>query len=397
MRVRPSPGRALATAALAAAAAACGASNGGEPERQPAPGDPLPGLTSAELARFEAGRALFNRVFTPDEGLGPFFNENQCSACHTDPASGGTGEQLVIRATRFEPPDRCDLLPEYSGENVQTNATPLLRARGITRREVPPHATHVGRLATPFLFGLGLVEAVPEAVLLAAAAPAAGGGIAGRPGRDTQGRFARFGRKADHATLEDFTVSALLHEMGLTSPQRPREGPFEGGPMPPELDPAPDPEVDAETVALLTDFVRLLAPLPRRIPDDPDVRRDIAEGERLFTQVGCTACHTPSFETGPNPSAALDRRPVEPYSDFLLHDLGLELAGPCAPGATPTEHRTAPLMGLGYRRHYLHDFRAVDLYDVIRLHGGAAVRARAAFQALDEVQQAALIRFLQSL
>src|SRR6266850_7146525 len=76
-----------------------------------APGDPLPGLTAEEEASFARGKALFNHVFTPAEGLGPAFNENQCSACHTDPASGGTGEQRVVKATRYDSARRsCDRL-----------------------------------------------------------------------------------------------------------------------------------------------------------------------------------------------------------------------------------------------------------------------------------------------
>ena len=41
------------------------------------PGAPLPGLDGAELAEFHAGAALFDKVFTPEEGLGPLFNQNQ--------------------------------------------------------------------------------------------------------------------------------------------------------------------------------------------------------------------------------------------------------------------------------------------------------------------------------
>src|SRR5690606_35426235 len=88
------------------------------------PGEPLAGLAPAQLGRFRAGEALFNAVFTPEQGLGPFFNENQCSACHTAPATGGTGEQLVVRASRFTPPDRCDSLREAGGENVRAVTTP---------------------------------------------------------------------------------------------------------------------------------------------------------------------------------------------------------------------------------------------------------------------------------
>jgi hypothetical protein len=58
-------------------------------------GDPVPGLTPAEMARFREGAALFRRIFSPEEGLGPLFNENACNACHTDPGDGGTGDQFM--------------------------------------------------------------------------------------------------------------------------------------------------------------------------------------------------------------------------------------------------------------------------------------------------------------
>jgi CxxC motif-containing protein (DUF1111 family) len=368
------------------------------PPVQTEAGDPLPGLTASERARFDAGLALFGRVFTQETGLGPLFNENQCSACHTFPASGGTGEQFAFRATRFSPPDRCDLLND-GGENVQTNATPLLRAHGITRRPEPIGATERDRTNVPFLFGLGLVEALPEATLLERADPddRDGDGISGRPGRDAQGQFARFGRKAEHATIQNFVEGALLLEMGVTSPARPAESLLNGQPFAAGIDPAPDPELDSLSVNLLTEFVRYLAPLPRRIPPDPSERTLINRGEQLFRSIGCAACHVPEMTTGRHQTAALSRKPVRMYSDFLLHDMGAERAGACGIGAAPSEYRTEPLAGLGTRRVYLHDGRTRDLFAAIRAHGGEAVASRDAFARLDRLTQEAVIRFLRSL
>lgn len=381
------------------AGSGCSQAPAEEPVAAAVAGDALPGLTPAEQARFDTGLALFGRVYAPEEGLGPLFNENQCSACHTFPASGGTGEQFAFRSARFEPPDRCDLLPAEGGENVQTRATPALQARGIRRRPTPMNANASGRVTVPFLFGLGLVEAVPEETLLALADPEDRDrdGISGRPGRDATGRLARFGRKAEHATIRSFVEGALLLEMGLTSPRRPEESLLDGQPFGPDVDPAADPEVDSATVGLLTDFVRFLAPLPRLVPEDATTRDLIARGERLFAQLGCTGCHVPALRTGRSDVAALDRKSVRLYSDFLLHDLGPELAGACGIGAMPTEYRTEPLSGLGRRRVYLHDGRTRDLFAAIRLHGGEASRARAAFDALDRIAQEAVIRFLRSL
>ena len=363
------------------------------------PGAPLPGLSAEALERFRLGLAEFDRIYSAEEGAGPFLNENQCSACHTHPAQGGTGEQSVVKDTRFEPPDRCDLLAAQGGDNVQIKTTPALQALGVARRPAPGGGTEHGLFRVPFLYGLGLVEAVPEADILARADPddRDGDGISGRAGRDGNGRLARFGRKADNATVADFTAGALLLEMGVTSPSRPSEAPLPAGIDPAAVDPVSDPEVSGETVGLLADFVRLLAPVARRAPSDAEDREYIERGERLFAGTGCTACHVPAMTTARSADPALDRKTVRLYSDLLLHDLGAELASVCAPGATPAEHRTEPLMGLRYRSRYLHDGRARDLMDAVLLHGGEAQASRDAFNALDRLEQEAVIRFLNTL
>jgi CxxC motif-containing protein (DUF1111 family) len=356
-------------------------------------GGPLPGLTAEEQSRFQAGLVLFQRIYAPEEGLGPFFNENQCSSCHTFPATGGTGEQLAIRATAWDPATgSCDLLPDFNGENVHTAAIPALRERGVLHRPVPEQATHVARFNSPFLFGLGLAEAVPEETLLALAA-----GNGGRPGRDAAGRLARFGRKAEHATLASFVAGALLHEMGLTTSVHPRETRLDGLPMPPELDGVADPEVDDAALSLFVDFVRFLAPLPRLQPEGAEGPEWARRGEAIFQRIGCATCHTPFLETGPSPVPALDRKRVYLYSDLLLHDMGQERVNACGIAATPTELRTEPLMGLGHRRLFLHDFSAVSIPEAIDAHGGRGAAARAAFRALGELEQEYLIRFLRTL
>ena len=361
-------------------------------------GDALPDLAPPEKARFDAGLAAFGHVFQPAEGLGPFFNENQCSACHTFPASGGTGEQSVVRLSRFEPPDRCDLLTAVGGENVQRNTTPLLRAAGIERRPEPV-GTERALVRVPFLFGLGLVEAIADETILQRADPddRDSDGISGRPGRSADGRLGRFGRKAEHATIASFAAGALFNEMGLTSSVHPAEPLLDGQPMPSQYDPAADPEIIDEMLAALTDFVRFLAPPPGQSADDPETRSLIDRGRGLFDQLGCGGCHTPEMTTARVDVQALSRRTIRLYSDLLLHDMGPELAGFCGIGATPTEWRTEPLMGLGTRERFLHDGRAYDLFAAIRTHGGEATQAWAAFDALDRVTQEALIQFLRSL
>ena len=248
----------------------------------------------------------------------------------------------------------------------------------------------------PFIFGTGLVDAIPEAQILERADPddQNGDGISGRPGRDGKGAFARFGRKADHATLRAFVENAAHFEMGLTTPLHPAESRI-GGRTLSGIDPAADPELSEEQVVLITDFVRFLSPLAQRIPDDEQA--DIVRGAELFQSVGCTSCHVPTMTTGSHDIKAISNKRFPLYSDLLLHDLGPDLATVCAAGATPTEMRTEPLIGLGRRSVFLHDARTNDLTEAILFHGGEAAAVRARFQALNELQKHKLIRFLQSL
>ncbi len=363
------------------------------------PGVPLAGLTATQLARFVAGEALFNKVYSPEEGLGPIFNENQCSACHTFPASGGTGEQRVRKATRFDQETGCDRLTEVGGENIRSQATPLLLAHGIEDELRPPEATDFGVFTPTFLFGLGLVEMIPPETVLARADPtdADGDGVSGRASRAADGQLGRFGRKAEVATIFDFVESALRLEMGLTTPLNPKEEGVSGEPFPDGTDPTPEPEVDLSTIALLADYIRFLAPPEREVPISVEGRQAVVRGEQMFDGLGCLSCHVPSMQTGPSDVTPLDQETVALYSDLLLHDLGPELADVCGITATPSELRTGILMGLRYRNVYLHHGRALSIRDAILRHGGEAQRARDAFAALNRVTQEYLIQFLQTL
>ena len=363
------------------------------------PGAPLSDLTELQRAEFQAGSALFNKVYTQEEGLGPLFNENQCSACHTSPAPGGTtGFERVTRATRFAN-GVCDPLTAEGGENIRRKATPLLRAHGIEREVVPASATGVGHLTTPFLFGLGLVEAIPEATILqrADADDQNGDGISGRPGRTPDGRYARFGRKADVATIPEFVDTAIRLEMGLTTPSHPEEETMNGVPLPPDTDPVEEPEVGQRTMDLLTSFVRFLTP-PAPIPPRSSAHADTLDaGRRLFEQIGCTACHTPTMQTGTSTVAALSNKTVGLYSDLLLHDMGPSLADVCSHSASPSEVRTEMLMGVRYRPFLMHDGRANTIEEAILAHGGEGEGSRNAFTQLTWLRQYYLIQFLRSL
>ena len=393
-RVGPALGLLLA---LGAGASACG-TEPPEPPPEPVygePGEALSGLTPEERAAFDAGARVFGHLFSPEEGLGPRFNENSCDACHTFPADGGSGETNVRRVSTTLPDGRCDPLDALSGPNLRIQVTPALAEAGGRPERDRGIGSHTGVFTIPFLYGAGLLDAIPLETLEALADPDDddGDGISGRLGRDAQGRPARFGRKADVATLEDFVDSAFRLEMGLTTPRVPDEDRAGNPPGVPEgVDPVGEPEIDSASFADVTAFVRFLAP-PAPAPVDEPLE---IEGRELFTSLGCTGCHVPTLVTGPASSAALSNQAVALYSDLLLHDLGPGLESVCAPGATTTEHRTEPLMGLRHRDFFLHDGRVTRIMDAVLAHGGEAEAARARFEALDRLQQEAVLEFLRT-
>lgn len=395
---------ALALAFLLPAACQPGGDRAGARPLASAPGDPIPGLTTGDRGRFLLGRALFERVATAEEGLGPLYNAERCSDCHDQPAVGGGGARIpVLKATRFAD-GRCDLLEAQGGDNIQRRVTDLARAHGLAPEEPPDAATATAGLLAPPLFGLGLLEAVPDSALEAWADPddADGDGISGRLPRISRGpaagRAARFGRKGEAASVEGFVDTALRFELGFTTPGHPAEERRNGAPLPTQADPAPDPEIDQATLELLSDYVRLLAPPAPEPPSSRALADTLARGAALFDQAGCASCHRPELRTGPAPGrAVMAARAIFPYSDLLLHDMGPALAGVCGADASPRELRTAPLWGLRHRARLLHDGRAATPSEAVAAHGGEAAASRDAFQSLPLEARRALLRFLESL
>lgn len=366
------------------------------PEAVGVPGEAVPDLSAGEHARFEQGDALFDRDFSEAEGLGPLFNQRRCSSCHDIPTPGGNGSELVTKVTRWES-GRCDLLTDHGGDLLQSQVIDTLRALGYRSEPPPANATAVSSIHAPPLYGLGLLEAIPESQILAHADPedADGDGIRGRAVRLADGRLARFGRKLRFATVRDFTEDAARDELGLTSRNRPDENTYGGTPLPEGIDRVPDPEVDDAVIDRLADYVRLLAAPVR---DTAAAAADsIAAGASVFADIGCARCHVPTMTTVSADVPALNGRTVYLYSDLLLHDMGDELASICGPAAGPSEWRTSPLLGLRYRVAYLHDGRTQSFRGAIEAHGGEAAAARAAYRALPPDRQAMLLRFLASI
>src|SRR5437879_10271025 len=202
------------------------------------PGDPLPGLTAEQLARFTRGKQVFDSVFTPHTGLGPLFNSTACGECHEDPVAGGTGDEVEVHATAFKG-GMCDPLVQEGGPVIQLHTTPALKAAlGIDREPFPPSANGRASRTTPVVFARGLMDLVPDSAILAYADSEDRNhdGVHGRPNRSVDGRIGRFGRKAFVPTLAEFNAGAFVAEMGITNPVQPTEENIGGKPIPPGVD-----------------------------------------------------------------------------------------------------------------------------------------------------------------
>jgi CxxC motif-containing protein (DUF1111 family) len=364
-------------------------------------GEPLAGISSIDLEEFRLGLDDFLEVETAEEGLGPAFNGASCAVCHNVPVIGGGGTIAEIRAAGRDAQGRPVPLSADGETLFQLFSTPLHGCQV----QLPAEAVIIARRIPIPLFGIGLVEAIPDEVILAGADPddRDGDGISGRASivRDLatgDRRIGRFGWKGQHATLLVFGADAYRNEMGITNDLFREEL---GVGLTPEqyrrCDPFPDPEdrVDPATrrrgIDNFASFMRFLAPAGRG-----DGGPLAAQGEQVFARTGCASCHTPAFTTGPSREPAFDRQPVLLFSDLLLHDVGTGDDIPQA-AARPEEIRTPALWGLRFRRPLLHDGSAATIEQAIGRHGGEAEATRRRYEALSPAERQALSAFLRSL
>ncbi len=358
------------------------------------PGQPVPGLTAAQLALFERGRLIFEKEWPDAEGLGPTFNAEGCARCHNNPVTGGFSGRGVTHATAFNPP-RCNILEAEGGPVFQENFTAAAIAAFGDSLEVPdPSATAIAERSTPDLFGFGLLDAVPEATLLQLSDPNDRNrdGISGRVHRTADGRVGKFGRKGQVNALDFFNSEAWIMEQGITNPVFMFEQPPNGRPFPDGVDPAPEPELSQDSLNAANAFIKFLAP-PARLP----LNGEGVRGGVVFAVIGCANCHTPVLRTGKHPVDALSQKWVAAYSDLLLHDMGPALADICFNDAQPQEFRTEPLMGLRFSTEFLHDGRVRTVNEAILLHGGEAQTVRDRYARLSERDRTAVLNFLSGL
>jgi CxxC motif-containing protein (DUF1111 family) len=428
-------------------------------------GAPFTGLTADETAFFQDGLSRFADVEAvsggANDGLGARFNSNQCLSCHSQPDAGGSSPASnplpavaalngaknaipwfiapagPVREARFKTSSSGvkdggvhDLFvvtgrSDAAGCNLaQPDFTPAGNA--LTGQGGNPNI--IFRIPTP-TFGAGLIESIPDSVILAnmnanatekTALRIHGHANAHLSGNvnssANDGTITRFGWKAQNKSLLMFAGEAYNVEMGVSNqlfPQERDETPgcvFNATPedtinftintaAPSKTNPAVVSDIEAFAV-----FMRMLAP-PTPAPPTPETER----GRAGFAKVGCVHCHTPSLTTGAKiasgsstvPSVALSNQTANLFSDLLVHHMGKGLAdGITQGGAGPDEFRSAPLWGVGQRVFFLHDGRTANLVEAIRAHKSSGSEANMVidrFNKLSTQEQQEIIDFLRSL
>ena len=435
---------------------------------------PAANLEDTERTRFVIGNSFFRRnwVEAPAstkarDGLGPHFIARSCGGCHVQDGRGQPPEifnrlgetkdptvELLIRLSipgqdahggpKHEPvygdqfnnaaiqgvkPEGRVTLRYGTVDGKLADGTPytLLQPRygfaDLGYGPMHPQVMVSPRIA-PQVIGVGLLEAIDEADILANAASqaAAPGPIKGVPNRvwdAPSGRMmlGRFGWKANVATIAHQTGGAFQGDMGITSRHFPQETctpkqkdclAAPSGKSAARLG-APEVEIDDKTFDDVVFYQATLAPPARRNVNDPQVLR----GQALFAQAQCMTCHRPSYVTkaGPNEgvfprltSKALHGQRIWPYTDLLLHDMGEGLAdGRPDFQANGRQWRTPPLWGIGLIKdvnghtRLLHDGRARGVLEAVLWHGGEAEEAKQNVLNMGKADREALIQFVESL
>jgi CxxC motif-containing protein (DUF1111 family) len=416
-------------------------------------------------AFFTDGQNRFAEVETVNNsanvGLGPRFNSNQCSSCHTQPAEGGSGAaanpQFEFTSDGVAPdnttpnfitangPTREARFPFFLNSNGTANTSAPnggvedlftvsgSPGAGSCKLSQPPFETAeaandiIFRIPTP-TFGAGLIENLDDSTLLKNRLANLNNqfGIAGTFNHNgNDGTISRFGWKAQNKSLQMFAGEAYNVEMGITNEVFPTERPLPeedqlgtglpanclnlGGIGYPEDTSNPNQTPNSavlDDVSAFANFMRFLAPPPPGgvVLDGAAVPPStIAAGKALFMAIGCATCHnpTPGTTQASDFAPALSDQPVPAFSDIEIHHMGTGLADNVSQGgAGGDQFRTAPLWGLGQRIFLLHDGRTTNLITAIRAHasnGSEATTVVENFNDLTGAQQQALLDFLRSL
>lgn len=403
-------------------------------------------LTNQESDMHLQGDLAFDQTYVSQPaihagGLGPIFNQNSCVNCHIrngrgntplfdgDPNSGlllrisvpgfGThfetvsvpnfGNQLQTKALYgVQPEGKIKVLYEQIVEKFDDGETVILQKPtfSIFDSYIPlPKNIQISPRLTPPVFGLGLVDAISEATILVNADEFDNNndGISGRANYvwDVQNqifKIGKFGLKASSFSLLHQTANAFQQDMGVTTTMFSNESCEAQSNCKQSWNDIPD--LDDKTLEITMFYTKTLAVPARRDTKNVAIR----SGKDLFEAIDCAKCHTPKQQTGASDIKSLSFQTIFPYSDFLLHDMGNQLADN-RPDllASGSEWKTPPLWGIGlakvvnYRAQFLHDGRAKTILEAILWHGGEAEISKNKFKKLTSNEREDLLRFINSL
>ena len=420
---------------------------------------PARNLSILRRDNFFIGNAFFKQLWVAApastkarDGLGPLFNTNTCQSCHVKDGRGrpplNADEDFLSALMRLSIPASTKahqaqliqngVIPEPTyGDQLQPGAVPGIKGEGrpaisyenitgqfadgssYTLIKPTPRidALNYGKLhpdtllsvrVAPPMIGLGLLDAITEADILANADPddADNDGISGRPNwvwdvQLKQTVLGRFGWKANQPNVNQQSAAAFHGDLGINSDLIPGQNctrvqtdchnAIDGG----------TPEIPTKILDTVVFYASTLAVPARRNTKNPEVTR----GEALFAHANCSSCHQPEFTTGTHPSIPeLSNQTINPYSDLLLHDMGEGLSDNRPDFlATGREWRTPPLWGIGLTEtvnahtRFLHDGRARNLNEAILWHGGEAEASKQQYIDMPKADRDALVAFLNSL
>lgn len=401
---------------------------------------PAPNLSAENLEKHLQGDLHFEQSFVKapaivNGGLGPLFISNSCSNCHISdgkglvPSAGFPPESMLFRISVPGEDENGGPKPVPGfGTQLQSKAVIEFSPEGnvnISYSEIKgtypdgaiyylrkPNYQLTGNISSgilispriaPPVFGLGLLEAVPEDVIKSLAVEDSNEEISGKVNyvwnsETKQLETGRFGWKANTPTLRQQVAGAYNEDMGITSPYFKMENCHSNDYCDTLND---DPEITEDILRLVTVYAQTLAVPARRNTDDENVIR----GKFLFSDIGCNSCHVTTLKTGNFPEIPeLSNQKIHPYTDLLLHDMGDELADNRPDfSADGNEWRTPPLWGIGLidivngNNAFLHDGRARNLEEAILWHGGEAQKTKERFINLNSADRKALLEFLKSL
>ena len=410
----------------------------------------ISGLSFVEQAEFSTGNSLFNQTWvsspastTGRDGLGPTFNARACATCHfkdgrgkafvngedssgflmriSMPGQDSNGDALPVLGYGTQLQDRANNgIPFEAKVNVTYEIIDGEYDDGTTYQLQKPiysfsqeaFGSLFGVLMSPRVaqqtIGLGLISALPdeEITKFVDEADSDNDGISGRANYvynyDINERdLGKYGWKANAPTLKQQVAAALHGDMGLTtslfsdsncpSPQQDCADAINGG----------TPEVsDVQLDKMLFYQAHLAVPNRRNYKDE-----NVLKGKALFSSLNCIGCHAINQKTGTEAASDyLKNITIKPYSDFLLHDMGDDLADNRPDYlATGNEWRTQPLWGIGListvngHTNLMHDGRAANIEEAILWHGGEAENIREDFKNLSVDDRENLISFVNSL